>query len=118
VADVGDGWSPFRAPAVLARTAKTPVLETLDDLAAMLDDPWRRVDDAERDRSSIDVAFAADAGGQPGDDRFDAHAHCTELDRLAVLGVTWNSVPVPGDSLTHALEALERYGAEVIAPSA
>jgi probable F420-dependent oxidoreductase len=118
VADVGDGWSPFRAPAVLARTAKTPVLETLDDLAAMLDDLWRRVDDAERDRSSIDVAFAADAGGQPGDDRFDAHAHCTELDRLAVLGVTWNSVPVPGDSLTHALEALERYGAEVIAPSA
>jgi hypothetical protein len=34
---------------------------------------------------------------------------------MAALGVTWNSVGVPGASLERALEALERYGAEVIA---
>ncbi len=47
----GDGWNPFPAPAALARTAKTPVLETTEDLARMLDDLWRRVDEAGRDRA-------------------------------------------------------------------
>ena len=61
------------------------------------------------------MAFTAAAGGAPGDDGFDAGAHLDELDRLAALGVTWNGVRVPGDSLAHALAALERYGDEVIA---
>ena len=32
VAQAADGWNPFAAPAVLAKTAKTPVLETVEDL--------------------------------------------------------------------------------------
>ena len=28
---------------------------------------------------------------------------------MAALGVTWNSVGMPGDSLDHAVEALEQY---------
>ena len=32
-------------------------------------------------------------------------------------GVTWNSVGMPGDSLDHAVESLEQYGAEVISQS-
>jgi probable F420-dependent oxidoreductase len=115
VADAGDGWNPFAAPRVLAQTAKTPVLETLDDLAGMLDDLWQRLDVAGRDGSTIDVSFAASAGGRPGHDDFDADAHVDELDRMAKLGVTWNSVTIPGDSLAHAVEAVDRYGQEVIA---
>jgi hypothetical protein len=34
---------------------------------------------------------------------------------MAALGVTWNGVTVPGDSVEAAVEALERYGSEVIA---
>jgi probable F420-dependent oxidoreductase len=117
VARYGDGWNPFPAPAVLARTAKTPVLETTDDLARMLDELWRLVDGAGRDRATIDVAFRAAAGGDPGDEKFDADAHRAELDELAALGMTWNGVGVPGDSLAHALEALERYGEAVIRPT-
>jgi hypothetical protein len=30
------------------------------------------------------------------------------------MGVTWSSVAVPGDSLDRAVEALARYGDEVI----
>lgn len=115
VADAGDGWNPFPSPPALARTAKTPVLETVDDLARMLDDLWRRVESAGRDRTDIDVAFGTDAGGDPGRDAFDAAAHLAALDELAGLGMTWNGVGIPGDSLEHALETLERYGAEVIA---
>lgn len=114
VARVGDGWNPFPAPAALAKTAKTPVLETIDDLARMLDDLWRRVDTAGRDRADIDIAFGTSAGGALGSDSFDAEAHRAALDELAALGVTWNGIGVPGDSFDHAIEALEQYGAEVI----
>jgi probable F420-dependent oxidoreductase len=114
VADFGDGWNPFPAPAALARTAKTPVLETTDDLARMLDDLWRRLEERGREAKSIDVAFASSAGGAPGSPDFDANAHVDALSELAALGVTWNGVTVPGDSLEHALESLEQYGAAVI----
>jgi hypothetical protein len=115
VAAVADGWNPFPAGKELARTAKTPVLETVDDLARMLDHLWQHVDAAGRDPSTIDVAFGTPKGGSPGSDSFDAAAHLEGLAELSHLGVTWNSVGVPGDSLAHALETLERYGAEVIA---
>jgi probable F420-dependent oxidoreductase len=117
VARYGDGWNPFPAPARLAQTAKTPVLETVGDLARMLDELWGFVDEAGRDPASIDVAFRAEAGGDPGQDGFDADTHRAELDELAALGMTWNGVGVPGDSLAHALETLERYGSTVIRAS-
>lgn len=115
VAQKADGWVPFPAPRGLATTAKTPPLETVDDLAAMLDELWQHVDDAGRDRADIDVSFGTPAGGSPADDDFDAAARLEGLDELARLGVTWSSVNAPGDSLDHAIETLERYGAEVIA---
>jgi probable F420-dependent oxidoreductase len=113
VAARGDGWNPFPAPAWLAKTSRTVPLEGLDDLAPMLDHLWRHVQEAGRDPSAIDVAFTTGLPGA-GDDGFDAGAHLEQLDRMAQLGVTWNSTTVPGDSLAHAVEALERYGAEVI----
>ena len=114
VAEAGDGWNPFPAPAALARTAKTPVLETTDDLVRMLDDLWCRVEDAGRDRASIDVAFGTGAGGEVGLPGFDADSHRAGLDELAALGVTWNGVGLPGDSFAHAIETLEQYGEQVI----
>jgi probable F420-dependent oxidoreductase len=116
VADHGQGWNPFRAPAALARTARTPPLETADELATLLDDLWRRVEAADRDPSEIDVSFATSAGGSPGDDDFDASAHLAGLDDLAGIGVTWAAASIPSDSYAHAIEALERFGQEVIAP--
>ena len=49
VARYGDGWTPFPAPRVMSKTTKTPPLETVEDLAAMLDELWRYVDEAGRD---------------------------------------------------------------------
>jgi probable F420-dependent oxidoreductase len=113
VAARGDGWNPFPAPAWLAKTSRTVPLEGLDDLAPMLDHLWRHVDEAGRDRSTIDISFTTGLPGA-GDDGFEAGAHLEQLDRMAAVGVTWNSTTVPGDSLAHAIEAVERYGAEVI----
>jgi alkanesulfonate monooxygenase SsuD/methylene tetrahydromethanopterin reductase-like flavin-dependent oxidoreductase (luciferase family) len=117
VARYGDGWCPFPAPAGLSRTTKTPALETIGDFAAMLDDLQRMLEGEGRDPGELDVAFRATAGGSPDRDDFDASAHLEELDALAALGMTWCNVGVPGDSLAPALEALERYGELVIAPS-
>ncbi len=114
VADHADAWNPFPAPAALAATAKTPILETNEDLARLLDDLWQRVDEAGRDKSEIDIGFVNLSGGRPGGDDFMVDAHLEGLDDLRALGVTWNSVGVPGDSLEHALETLEHYGAEII----
>lgn len=114
VARYGDGWRPFPAPRGLAATTKTPPLETIEDLTGMLDHLWRHVDEAGRQRSEIDVSFGTGAGGHPGSDDFDPEATREALDELGELGVTWTEVAVPGDSLAHALEALDQFGETVI----
>ena len=116
VARYGDGWSPFPAPRSLSATTKTPPLETVDDLAVMLDELWRFVEEEGRSPSDIDVAFSTAAGGRLGEN-FDADTHRPALDELASLGVTWVGVSVPGASLAQALDGLERYGQSVISPS-
>jgi probable F420-dependent oxidoreductase len=113
VAKHGDGWNPFAAPASVTKTARTSPLETLDDLAPMVEDLRRQMEAADRDPASIDIAFTTARPG-PCDPSFSAAAHLDALEAMAALGVTWNSTGIPGDSLDRALEGLERYGAEVI----
>ena len=114
VVEKADGWVPFPAPRGLAATARTVPLETLDDLRALLDDLRRQAESAGRDPLEIDVSFTTLTGGSPGDEGFNPEAHLAALDDLANLGVTWCMVGMPSDSVTHALEALHRYGESVI----
>ena len=111
----GDGWCPFPAPAGLAKTAGTAAMDTMERLGDGIDDLRRRADAAGRDPSSIDVSFGNFAGGRPGEPGFNADAYLTGLDKLAAIGVTWVQVGLPGDSLAHALETIERFGELVIA---
>ena len=60
------------------------------------------------------MSFGAGAGGNPGRDTFNPEAQLAAVEELAALGVAWSGVGMPGDSLAHALEALERFGASVI----
>jgi hypothetical protein len=53
-------------------------------------------------------------GGSAGDD-FNADAYLSGLEKLAAVGVTWVQASVPGDSLAHAVETIERFGKSVIA---
>jgi hypothetical protein len=110
----GDGWCPFPAPPALAQTARTAAIDSLDSLAAGIDDLRRRIDDAGRDASKIDIVFTNLDGGSPTDDDFNAHAYLDGLERLAKLGVTWVQVALPGDSLAHALEVVDRFKTLVI----
>ena len=114
VAAYGDGWCPFPAPAVLAKTARTSSMETLDELKAGIDDLHRRCEAVGRDPSALDVTFSNAAGGSPADDDFNADAFLDGSEKLAALGVTWIQVQVPGDSLARAVEAVEKFGMLVI----
>lgn len=114
VARSADGWNPFPAPALLAQTAKTLRLETVEDLAPMLDELWQFVDEAGRDPSDIDVNFRSTAGGDAGSRTFDPEARREDVERMAALGVTWSSIQVPHDSVNHAVEALQEFGETVI----
>jgi probable F420-dependent oxidoreductase len=114
VVDRAEGWCPFAAPKALAQTAKTAALDSVEALGVAIDDLHRRCDAAGRDADALDIAFTNAAGGSPGADDFDAAAHLDGLDALARLGVTWVHVHLPGDSVAHALEAIDRFRVEVI----
>ncbi|UUO00652.1 LLM class F420-dependent oxidoreductase [Mycolicibacterium novocastrense] len=110
----GDGWCPFPAPAVLAQTARTAPMD-VDALQSGVEDLRRRFDEAGRDWSRIDITFTNPCGGSPGGDDFNADAYLSGLEKLAKIGVTWVQVGLPGDSLAHVLETIERFGESVIA---
>jgi len=114
VATQGDGWCPFPAPAGLASTAGTTALDSVEKLAECIDDLRRRFDEAGRDWSGIDIAFTNLGGGSPWREDFNADAYLTGLDKLAAIGVTWVQVSMPGDSLAHVIETIDRFRATVI----
>jgi probable F420-dependent oxidoreductase len=111
----GNGWCPFPAPALLASTAGTAPLDTIERLTEGIEDLHRRLDAAGRDGSSVDISFTNVAGGSPGRPDFNADAYLSGLDKLAAVGVTWVQVSLPGDSVAHALEAVDSFGELVIA---
>ena len=110
----GDGWCPFLAPSGVAQTARTVVLDTPERLAVAVDDLRRRLESAGRDPGPVDIAFSTGAGGQPGSDGFNAEAHLHGIADLASIGVSWLHVGLPGDSLEHVIETIQRYGEQVI----
>jgi len=114
VAQKGDGWCPFPAPAALAQTAGTATIDSVQCLADGIADLRRRVDDAGRDWSTFDVIFTNFDGGSPADDDFNADAYLTGMEKLAALGVTWLQVGLPGDSVAHVSDTIERFGTLVI----
>jgi probable F420-dependent oxidoreductase len=115
VADHAEGWCPFPAPAVLARTARTVAMDSVDVLAPAVDDLRRRLEAGGRSPEDVDVCFSTAAGGDPGGADFRADEHLADLEELARAGVTWVQVRLPGDSVEHAVGTVQRYGDEVIA---
>ena len=114
VTKYGDGWCPFPAPAVLAQTAGTAALDSLEALSAGIDDLRHRLEAAGRDPSAVDITFTNAEGGSPADDAFNADAYLSGVEKLAALGITWLQVGLPGDSLPHVLETIDRFRALVI----
>ena len=74
VADHGDGWCPFPAPAIVATTARTRRSSTPGKLAEAIDDLRRRLDVVDATHRRSTSRSRRSAGGDPSSDSFDADA--------------------------------------------
>ena len=109
VARHGDGWCPFPAPARLANTAGTAVIESNEDLVAGIDDLRRRCDAAGKDWTAIDITFTNFDGGDPNSD--DVQPRRLPLG-LGKVGGTGCHVGIGGRAWRQpgaALESLDRF---------
>jgi alkanesulfonate monooxygenase SsuD/methylene tetrahydromethanopterin reductase-like flavin-dependent oxidoreductase (luciferase family) len=105
----GSGWAPLRSTRAFARTVRTAAMAELGDLARAVRDLHRMLDDAGRDRGEVSIHVDLGSMERRPDEILD------EVGQLAAIGVTHCLVRPPAGSLAAALEAIERFGSEVVA---
>jgi hypothetical protein len=81
----------------------------------MIEELRDRLEANGRDRDSIDI-MASTADDRPNATD-DAARHVEAIDRLTKMGVTWTSLPLDRSRFAPALDAIRRFGEEVIAPA-
>ncbi|MDT7709441.1 MAG: hypothetical protein QOG20_5048 [Pseudonocardiales bacterium] len=108
----GQGWSPILTTGRHAASFRTPSIDSLEELAAAVDELGARFREAGRAPAELDVQVEAPV---PADEVTDPAAHLDELGRYAKAGVTSVVVHSPTGSGAAALDALRSYGAQVIA---
>jgi hypothetical protein len=101
-------------PPAMARSTRSPVVESLDDLAALL--PYMHQEAAAAGRTEpIDVIFMCFDGGAPEDPDFNAAQHLDGLHAQEAIGINYSALNGAEGSKQQALDAVARYGEEVIA---
>ena len=114
VAQKAQGWMPMPNPAAAAKLTRSPVVETLDDLAKLL--PYLQEEAAKVGRTDpIDIMFMCFDGGLPEHADFNAQQHLEALHAQAAIGINYSAVNGAEGSKQEALDAVARYGEEVIA---
>ena len=114
VATVAQGWMPMWNPPEFASTRRSPVLETLDDLQAMLDDLHARRAAAGR-TEPLDVMFMVMDPALPGMPEWNATRHRDAIAAQAELGVNWQQVTAAGDTPSAVLDMVRAYADDVVA---
>ncbi len=115
VATVAQGWMPMWNPPEFAATRRSPVLDGIADLAAMLADLRARCDEAGRPEPP-DVIFMAMDGALPGHPDWDAAHHLAGIRAQADLGVGWRQFTAEGATPGAALRCVQAYADQVISP--
>ena len=114
VAQKAQGWMPMPNPAANAKSTRSPVVETLDDLAALM--PYLNEHLAAEGRTDpLDIMFMCFDGGAPEDKAFNVQQHLDALRAQEAIGVNFSALNGAEGSKEQALEAVARYGEEVIA---
>jgi hypothetical protein len=112
VARLAQGWAPMRGPKLLARTARTPAIESTEELGRLIEDLAERLDAVGRSLKEIDIVAGSDGGQLSSemsrDQRLESFAEIEQM------GVTVTSVAVPRDSVQAAIEAVASFGADVL----
>jgi alkanesulfonate monooxygenase SsuD/methylene tetrahydromethanopterin reductase-like flavin-dependent oxidoreductase (luciferase family) len=114
VARFGQGWSPLINDAAGAAVTRTSVIGTPAVLATAVDEIRDLAASAGRDLGDIAVQVeSSDSVSWHRDTTLERHRH--RLGEFGDAGATWFVVDPPGDDVERGIEALHRYGAEVIA---
>jgi probable F420-dependent oxidoreductase len=114
VAAHAQGWMPLINPRALGARRRSRHLETTADLVQYRDELAAECERIGR-TDPVDIAYMVLAGGSPLGDTFDAAAHRAGLEENASVGVTWNILTIGDGEPRQILDALGRYGSEVIA---
>ncbi len=117
VAESAQGWMPMPNPAAVVARRRTPKLETIDDLARMLDDIRAHADAVGR-TAPFDVLWMSLGSGTPGTPGFRPDALLEELPALEALGVTHLLLGAAGADLAAVTDAIADAGERVIGPAA
>jgi probable F420-dependent oxidoreductase len=110
-AERGQGWMPIGQPAAMAKITKTPPLETIDELTALIADVQARR--AKVGGEPLDVCFSpfGDRGDLPGWTKQVRQ----DLPAYEDAGVTWLTIEPHARSLSEFRDAVARVSDEVIA---
>jgi alkanesulfonate monooxygenase SsuD/methylene tetrahydromethanopterin reductase-like flavin-dependent oxidoreductase (luciferase family) len=113
VARFGQGWSPLIASAELAATTRMPAITSVAELAEAIKEMHDLVAAAGRDPASISVQVQSPYSGVLGAD-VSAEEVRDHVGELAAAGVTQFVTTTPADSTSAAVDALARFGEEII----
>ena len=102
---------PIPNPRALGGRRRTVHLDDLDDLRKLLGTMRDHAESIGRTRP-IDVFFPALVGARS--EGLDLAAHKTYLAELEAIGVTWALAPVGGRDLGALIDAITRYGRDII----
>jgi probable F420-dependent oxidoreductase len=114
VAQSAQGWSPLLNDLTSAATTRTALIDTPTKLALAVAEMRQLAADAGRDPDEIAVQVETSSSKSWADDA-DMEPHLDRIGELATAGATWFVVDPPGDDAEKGIDALRRYGAEVIA---
>jgi probable F420-dependent oxidoreductase len=113
--ETGQGWAPLQLGAERAATIRTAALPTVADVAAAIGDVREQCERAGRDPATLEIQLEGPEtktlvdGGS-------LSAHADALRELGEIGVGWFVIDTPADSVDAAVDALQAYGEQVIAP--
>lgn len=110
VAKWGQGWQPLLGGATLVRTTRTRAIETDEELAGLIAEIKRRMEEEGRDPSTLDVS-AGSLTPLPADASVDQQVDA--FGRMADMGITWTGVRFPRDNFQAALDGLRKHGEEI-----
>ncbi|MGI9578952.1 MAG: TIGR03619 family F420-dependent LLM class oxidoreductase [Microthrixaceae bacterium] len=102
-AEMGDGWSPFPAPAGLARAARTASISGVEELRSRLARFDEVCDEAAREQRPT-VCFSPFSMHGYHEDTSASAALAEEVQELAELGVDWLTVSVPGNTRAEVVD--------------
>lgn len=112
-AEHGQGWSPFPIARKFAGHTRTASIETLDDLRKGIQyfrDYAKSIGRSEK----MDVNFVPFGSRMNSQKPLDVPAFREQVAELESIGVSWLSLGVPGLRRDEYLDAIARFGAEII----